>query len=193
LDQLFEQFLGNPVVLAVLLFVAPFVLEEAAILAGAALAAAGELPTAVAFAAVTVGMFVSDWLLYGLGAVAGRSRRIRGWIGEANLARGQGFLDRGVVPAALLARLVPWLLFPIFVASGFLNVGFRRFALVNAAIAAIYIVVLFFGVYGVNLVLFDLLQGWGWLGVIVLFAGIILLTRWAARRYKLPEDSGDGP
>jgi membrane protein DedA with SNARE-associated domain len=189
LDQLLEQFLGNPFVLAALLFAAPFVLEEAAILAGAALAAAGELPTGVAFAAVTVGMVVSDWCLYAAGAIAGRSRRIRRWIGEESIERGQRLLSRGAIPAALLARLVPWLLFPIFVASGFLGVGFRRFALVNAAIAAVYIVVLFFGVYGINLVIFDLMDGWGWLAVAGLIVGVVLLSRWSARRYKSLGDS----
>jgi membrane protein DedA with SNARE-associated domain len=184
LEQLLEQYLGDPVVLAGLLFVAPFVLEEAAILTGAALAAAGELPTGVALAAVASGMVVSDWLLYALGAVAGRSRRIRGWIGEDSIGRGQRLLERGALPAALLARLIPWLLFPIFVASGFLGVGFRRFALVNAGIASVYIVVLFFGVYGLNLVIFDLLDGWGWVAVAILLACVVALSRWAGRRYR---------
>ena len=184
LEQLLDQYLGNPYVLAALLFLAPFVLEEAAILTGAALAAAGELPTAIALAAVAIGMVVSDWLLYALGAVAGRSRRMRRWIGEDSIARGQRLLERGAVPAALLARLIPWLLFPIFVASGFLGVGFRRFALVNAGIAVVYIAVLFFGVYGLNLVIFDLLEGWGWAVVALLLACVVALSRWAARRYR---------
>jgi pimeloyl-ACP methyl ester carboxylesterase len=56
LEQLLEDYLGNPAVLSVLLFLAPFVLQEAAVLAAAALAAAGELPTAVALGAVSAGM-----------------------------------------------------------------------------------------------------------------------------------------
>jgi membrane protein DedA with SNARE-associated domain len=184
LEQLLDQYLGNPYVLAALLFLAPFVLEEAAILTAAALAAAGELSTSIALAAVAIGMVVSDWLLYALGAIAGRSRRIRGWIGEESIARGQRLLERGALPAALLARLIPWLLFPIFVASGFLGVGFRRFALVNAGIAVVYIAVLFFGVYGLNLVIFDLLEGWGWAVVALLLACVVALSRWAARRYR---------
>ncbi len=184
LEQLLEDYLGNPGVLSVLLFLAPFVLEEAAVLAAAALAAAGELPTAVALGAVSAGMVVSDWALYGLGAVAGRSARIRGWVGEESIARGRRLLERGVAPAGLLARLVPWLLFPVFVASGFLGVGFRRFALVNLGIAAVYILVLFFGIYGLNLVIFDWLHGWGWAVVAALLLGVVLLSRWAARRFR---------
>lgn len=45
--------------------------------------------------------------------------------------------------AGLLARGVSRLLFPIFVNSGFLSVRFRRFALVNAAIALVYTIAVF--------------------------------------------------
>lgn len=190
MESLFEQFLGNPLVLAALLFLGPFVLEEVAIFTGAALAAAGELPPAVALAALGLGTVVSDWALYAAGAIAGRSGRIRSWIGEETILRGRKLLSRGVVAGALTARLVPWLLLPVFVASGFLGIGFRRFALVNAIIATVYIAALFFGVYGFNLVLFDILGGWGWFAVIACAVGIVLLSRKAARRYRERVDDG---
>lgn len=77
MDALIEQHLGNPLVLAALLFVATFVLEEAAILLAAGLAAAGEMTSGLALASLCAGMVVSDWCLYGLGALAGSNRRIR--------------------------------------------------------------------------------------------------------------------
>lgn len=183
MEALIEQYLGNPLVLALLLFLAPFVLEEAAILTGAGLAASGEMPTWLALTAISTGMVVSDWTLYALGALAGRSRRIRGWIDGDALARGRRLLDRGAWPAGLLARLIPWLLFPIFVASGFLGVGFRRFALVNGLIAAVYILALFFGVFGLNLMLFEWLGNWAWAVLALLLVLVVVASRWAARRY----------
>ncbi|SCY68558.1 DedA family protein [Paracoccus tibetensis] len=191
MEALIEQYLGNPAVLALLLFLAPFVLEEAAILTGAALAASGEMSAALALAAISTGMIVSDWTLYAIGALAGRSRRIRGWIDAATLLRGRQLLDRGAWPAGLLARLIPWLLFPIFVASGFLGVGFRRFALINGLIAAVYILVLFFGVFGLNLVLFDWLGNWAWAVMALLLIVVVAAGRWAARRY-LAKDAASG-
>lgn len=191
MEALIEQYLGNPAVLALLLFLAPFVLEEAAILTGAALAASGEMSMALALAAISTGMIVSDWTLYAIGALAGRSRRIRGWIDAATLSRGRQLLDRGAWPAGLLARLIPWLLFPIFVASGFLGVGFRRFALINGLIAAVYILVLFFGVFGLNLVLFDWLGNWAWAVVALLLVAVVAAGRSAARRY-LGKDAAKG-
>ncbi|MBM3605399.1 MAG: hypothetical protein FJX25_11800 [Alphaproteobacteria bacterium] len=189
MQTLIEQHLGNPLVLALLLFLGPFVLEEAAILAAAALAAAGEMSAALALGAVAVGIVVSDWSLYALGALAGRSRRIRGWLDPAQLARGHRLLHKGAFPAGLLARLIPWLLFPVFVASGFLGVGFRRFALINGMIALVYVVVLFLGALGLNIVLLDWLGNWAWAVAGLLLLAVILGGRWIARRYFPAEDA----
>lgn len=189
MQALIDQHLGNPLILAALLFLTPFVLEEAAILAAAALVASGDMAAGLALGAVALGIVVSDWSLYALGALAGRSRRIRAWIDPAQLVRGHRLLHRGAVPAGLLARLIPWLLFPVFVASGFLGVGFRRFAAINGAIALVYVVVLFFGALGLNVVLLDWLGNWAWAVVGVLLLALILGGRWAARRYFPVDDA----
>ena len=193
MDGLIEQHLGNPVLLAVLLFLGPYILEEAAIFAGAALAAAGELPVPVVLAVLGAGMVSSDWLLFALGAIAGRNERLRRWIGEETIARGSLLLGRGALAAAISARLVPWLLLPIFVASGFLGVGFVRFAAINLAVSVAYIGVMFFGVYGINLVLFDLLQQWGWAVAGLTVVLLVWLSRRLARRYRAggPGSSGE--
>ena len=187
MEVLFKQYLGEPYVLGVLLFAAPFVLEEAAILMGGALAADGELPEGAVLLILLAGVIVSDWLLYGIGAAAGSSARVRAFVGEENVARGGRLLRRGMLEAALLAHLVPWLLFPIFVACGFLRVGFARFAIVNAPIAVVYVNVLYWGVYGMNLVLFEWLDDWGYAVAAGLVVIAMLASRRLARRYSDPE------
>lgn len=182
-EALIEQHLGNPLVLAALLFVATFVLEEAAILLGAGLAASGEMTSGLALASLGAGMVISDWCLYGVGALAGRNRRIAGWVSRDRLDQGRHLLRRSTLAAALLARLVPWLLFPIFVASGFLRVGFRRFALVNSAIALVYVPVVFYGAFGLYAVLMDWLGDWAWLAGAAVLLAILWGGRRAARRY----------
>lgn len=184
MDAWFIHFLGHPVVLTGLLFLAPFVLEEAAILSGAGLAAAGELPALVALIALYAGTVVSDWALYALGAAAGRSARVRSWIPENYIRHGHDILHRGVLGAALVARLVPWLLFPVFVASGFLSVGFARFAAVNAVIAFVYVNVLYWSIYGLDLLLFEIFDEWGWVAVLVLIVVVIAISRRVSRRYR---------
>lgn len=191
MELLIERHLDNPFILAGLLFLATFVLEEAAILLAAGLAAAGELGTAVAVAAVGSGVIVSDWLLYALGALAGRSRRIAGWISPGQLAQGRRMLSRSVLLAGLLARLIPWLLFPVFVASGFVRVGFGRFALSNGAIALVYVLGLFFGAFELYELLLARLGNWAWL----CGAGLLLAMLWGGRRaarHYLSEDDSAG-
>jgi membrane protein DedA with SNARE-associated domain len=182
-EDLIAQNIGNPLVLVLLLFLATFVLEEAAILIAAGLAAAGELPGSLALLALIAGIIVSDWCLYGLGALALRSAIIARWVSSARIEQGRGLLQRSTLAAGLIARTIPWLLFPIFVASGFLGVGFRRFALINAAIALIYVLALFYGAFGLASVLIEWAGGWAWL----FGAGLLLVMLWGgralARRY----------
>ncbi len=191
LELLLQTYAQQPAILLLLLFLAPFVLEEAAIVAGAALAAAGQLPAAAVVAALFAGMVISDWMLYALGAGAGQSSRVRGWVGAGNIEYGRRLLSRGMLPAAVSARLVPWLLLPVFVASGFVQVGFGRFAAINAGIALVYTNVLFWGIYGFNLVLFDTLAQWGWVAVAALAAAILLATRAVAKRLGGRRDDQD--
>lgn len=186
MDALIEQYLGNPLVLAALLFLANFVMEEGAIIAGAGLAAAGEIRTDLALVALVTGNIVSDLALYGIGALAATSGLVRRWVDGAMLERGRRLLDRGVWPAAILARVLP----PIFMASGFVRVDFRRFAIANGVVAAAYTVALFYGAFGINLVLFDLLGNWAWLAIAGLVAGVVWLGhRFTVRYFAL--DKGD--
>lgn len=178
MQTLIEQNLGNPLFLAALLFAATFVLEEAAILIAAGLAASDEMGTGLALASVGAGIVISDWSLYGLGALAVRNRRVAAWVSQTRVDQGRRLLHRSTLAAGLLARTIPWLLFPIFVASGFLRVGFRRFALINAAIALIYVLAVFYGAVGLYTVLLEWLGGWTW----AVGAAVLLAILWAGRR-----------
>jgi len=183
MEALIEQNLGNPLLLAALLFAATFVLEEAAILLAAGLAAAGEMPPGLALASVGSGMIVSDWCLYGLGALAARNRHIAEWLSQDRLQQGRNLLHRSTFAAGLLARIIPWLLFPIFVASGFLRVGFRRFAIINAAIALVYVVAVFYGAFGLYAVLMARLGDWAWLAGAAVLLAVLWGGRALGRRY----------
>lgn len=167
MTDLVAHYSSQPAVLLAILFLAPFVLEEAAILAAAGIATAGLLSPLAAFLPLLLGVIASDWFLFGLGHLAIRIGRVREWIGERRLARGRRLLQgRGALAAAVTARLVPWLLPPIFVASGLLGVRFSTFALTNGAVALVYTPVLFVLVYVFNTLMIERFSQWGWVGVI---------------------------
>lgn len=177
MEAFIQQSLGNPALLAVLLFFATFVMEEVAIFVAAGLAASGELNTAFALASLIGGMITSDWCLYGVGAMARRHERIARWVSPQKLEQGQILLGRSTLVAGLLARIVPWLLAPVFMASGFLRVGFRRFALVNATIAVVYIPFLFFGAFSLYASLLERLGIWA----LAVAAAVVVLILWGVR------------
>lgn len=183
-DEALSAAADDPWLQAALLFLGTFVLEEAALMAGALLAAAGELPAVAALAALYLGMIVSDWALYGLGAAAARSARLRAWLGPERLARGRQLLGSNLTSALAAARLVPWLLFPILVACGFLRVGALRFAAIDALIALPYTAILFWLLTGFNILLFEHLQRWGWAAAVALILVTVVAIRWRGWRRR---------
>lgn len=151
-------------------------------MAGAMLAAAGQLPSLLALAVLYAGIVVSDWALFALGRLAAWLPWARRRIGEDSLAHGRRLLSENITGALLTARLVPWLLFPVFCACGFLGVSFARFALVNAVIALVYASLLFWALLLFDSLLLSHLQGWGWAVAAAMILGLLLLKRHLARR-----------
>ena len=93
--ELISRYSSQPAILILILFFAPFVLEEAAILAAAVIATANLLSPQVAFLPLLLGIVASDWFLFCLGRLASRFGRIRAWIGGRRLAQGRELLGRG--------------------------------------------------------------------------------------------------
>jgi len=108
----------GPLLLALLLFAATFVLEDAAILAGTALAAEGALPAELAFTALALGIVTGDLGLYLLGRLAGRTGPVRRLRAGPRGRRAEAWLRARLVPAVLFSRLVPGLRLPTYVAAG---------------------------------------------------------------------------
>ncbi len=148
---------------------------------------------AVVLLVVTAGMIVSDWALFWAGVRAAKSTRLKEWIGAASIAHGKKLLYRGVVSAVITARLVPWLLLPIMTASGFVGAKFRRFWPVNALCAVVFVNVLFWCIYGFNLVLFSAFDSWGWQLALGLGAIVLAVNYHVARRLERRNRAGASP
>lgn len=179
---------GDHVLQLVLLFAATFVAEEAALIGGAGLAASDELPAVAAAAAVFGGIVVSDWAFYGLGQLGRRVPWFRRRLDNALLERGRRHLAGDLPLALLVARLVPGLVYPIFISCGFLGIGFRRFVVLNLLIALPYTLLLFGGTLLLGELLFAYLEDWGWLVLAAFAVAVVLLLRWRGRRSGEPPD-----
>ena len=153
---------SNPWAIAIAIIIATFVLEDAATIAGALLAASGVIAPLAALAALFIGIFAGDLGLYGLGAAA----RTRGWarrlIGERRMIKGRTWLKRRYIAALLGARFMPGFRLPTYSASGFLGLPFWPFAAVAAAAGLLWTALVFSLVYTFGLMIVEKLGVWRW-------------------------------
>jgi membrane protein DedA with SNARE-associated domain len=167
----------------VALFLAPFVHENVAIVTTAILIAAHQLPRWLAIASVYGGMTSSDLALYGLGALARRSpwaRRL--FLGRGSLRLGN-LMRAHLGKTVILARLVPGMIFPTYVACGWIGLPFRRFSVFCLASAAIYLPVTLTLAQAYGRATTEYLGYWAWVGLIVpLIAAGFIGSQVLARR-----------
>jgi membrane protein DedA with SNARE-associated domain len=60
-------------------------------------------------------------------------------IAKVDLDKAKAWLDKHLLVAVATSHLMPWVLFPTFVAFGWFELPFRRFALTSALFATIYV------------------------------------------------------
>lgn len=167
----------SPLAIALAIVLATFVLEDAAIIGAALLAASGMISVPLAFSALTLGIFVGDLGLYGLGRAARTHAWSRNRIGEHRIAQGRDWLGQRLVLSLLAARFIPGSRLPTYAASGFLAVPFSRFALVTGGAGIVWTGL----VFGVTLMLgapvLMALGPWKWLAGAVLLVTLIAIPR----------------
>jgi membrane protein DedA with SNARE-associated domain len=133
----------DPWVLLPTLALITFLLEDAAIAAGVALALNGTIGWPAAFAAVAGGIAIGDLGLYGLGRLAVRIPALRRRLNNAPFQRAGTALEGRLMAAVLVARVVPGLRFVTYTAAGLLGVSFPRFAALVCAAVTVWTAGLF--------------------------------------------------
>jgi len=135
------QMLAPAAVVAVL-FVATFVLEDVATVAGGLLAGQMTVGGAEALAAVLAGTVAGDLALYAVGRWFGRSAfaaRLRARSG----GRGEALIRRRGLFAVVVARFIPGTRLPVFFASGVVGMGAVPVALTLTATTLVWTPALF--------------------------------------------------
>jgi membrane protein DedA with SNARE-associated domain len=152
------------------LFLLPFAHEDVAILGGSLLVVEHQLPVGLALLSLYGGIVTSDFAIYGLGALMRRSPRIRRMLLSPRIDRLGHWLGSHTPEIVMMARLLPGLMFPLYLTCGLYRVSLLQFGLTTVLSAAIYlpIVFLLFSTFGAA-VLSDL-GYWAWILAIVIFA-----------------------
>ena len=147
LAEMLRSLSEQPLLLASLIVLATFILEDAATIAAALLAAQGFIDPIHSLTALFVGIVLGDLGLYALGRYAASHPGAIKWAGEKRLKRGRDWMHHRLAPALLGARFLPGMRLPTYIASGFLKVSFIRFAMIAIAAVALWTSIIFAVVY----------------------------------------------
>jgi membrane protein DedA with SNARE-associated domain len=129
---------GDPAWLLGGILLATFVLEDAATIAAALLAAQGLVDPTLAVAVLCAGTGAGDIGLHLAGRWARRHRWVARQCARPAVARAADWLSRRRWPALILARFVPGLRLPTYLASGLLGVPLAGCAMVIAAATVLW-------------------------------------------------------
>ena len=156
------------------LFFATFLHEGVALASGALVIVNDGAPAIWVALSLFAVIVAGDCGIYGLGALARRSVWARGIIAGVDLKQTEHWLNRHMLAAVMTCRVVPGLLFPTFIAFGWFNISFRRFALTSIAVSAIYTPLALFLLTRFGAVVMPYFAHRHWL--LWLLAGLILAT-----------------
>jgi membrane protein DedA with SNARE-associated domain len=139
--------------LYLVLFLAPFLQEDAAVIGAAAASAAGEGRPIAIFLAVLLGLTVSDVWKYWVGRASHRWAWAKRAAATARVANVADQVSRRLGAALTIARFIPGTRIPLYIACGYFRLSFARFAALIVVSGALYIGVAFAAAYGLGALL----------------------------------------
>lgn len=126
----------------VMLAAATLVSEDAATLAGGAMVAAQGMSAASAVLWLTIGIWVGDLALFGIGRLARRFAPAARWVdrrwSREQIRSVESRFERGAAMAIVTSRFLPGTRVLLYVASGVLQVRALTFAMSAAAAALVW-------------------------------------------------------
>lgn len=171
----------SPLLQAVAVILATFILEDAATIFAAMAVADGRLSTAVALIALYIGIVLGDLGLYGLGRVAARIPRLVRLIPPARGEVVRAWLSGRVFRVVLVSRFLPGLRLPTYTTCGFLGADLRRFLLAALVATSIWTTMLFALSLHLGHFLIEHYGAWRWVGAGGLALALIVIGRLAGR------------
>lgn len=162
----------DPWLIWILLFAITFVLEDAAIIAGALAAADGLIGTWGTVITLYLGIVLSDFALYGTGWMAQRNAWVRSKLEHKHVADAAKWMGRRMILAIIVSRCLPTMRLPTYTACGLFGLSFTKFATTVVFIVGTWTLFLFFVVKVFGMEVLDRAGPYKWpliIGLLILF------------------------
>jgi len=180
------QFIGGmmnaPATILLLIIAATFVLEDAATVAVGMLAAHGTVSIELALLGLVLGTIIGDFGLHLIGRWASESRHTRKLRKKRKIAHAEAWLERRQLSALALARFIPGLRLPTFVASGVLKFPLFRTLAVLSVVTLIWTPALFWLSHSI-MVAAETIGLIGWILAGLLLVSALIAPRIAERHF----------
>jgi membrane protein DedA with SNARE-associated domain len=172
--------LHHPVLQAIAIILGTFILEDAATVLAAMQADEGKLSTALALAALYVGIMLGDLGLYGLGWLSARVPLVARYLPPLRTEAVRAWLRGRVFKVVLISRFLPGMRLPTYTTCGFVGADLRQFT-TAVVLATICWTSLLFGIsLRIGQVLIDHFGAWRWAGAAGFAVFIIVAGRLTA-------------
>lgn len=184
-----EALVHDPLLLAAVLALSTLLTEDGTLIAGSLLVGSGMAPAPLAITAIALGITLGDVGLYGLGALARKSRFLRSRLPLKRAAGLKRWLRGKRTPVLFFSRFLPGTRLPTYLAFGFLRLPLMHFSVVMALASAVWVTAMVLFVSEIQ----KAFAGLGTVpavaaGLVVAFL-VIALARRAAQRSKFAEVS----
>ena len=173
----------DPVLLVAAIIIATFILEDAATIAAALLAADGIVPVPLALGALLIGIILGDIGLYALGRLAARNSWVRRQLQRRAAVDLGRWMGKRIFPVVCSARFVPGARFPSYTASGMLGLSFWHFTLAAVIATSLWTILSFSVIFFLGNYFHEWLGPWRWLIGGLLVGGLLLFAR-VPRRHR---------
>jgi membrane protein DedA with SNARE-associated domain len=169
LYQYLLNFADSEFVLAIVVLLTTFILEDMATSVASLLSVNGYIDPVLAVISLMCGIVLGDLSLYWFGRLARRWAWAKALLAKKGLKKARGFIGQRVVLAVLLARFVPGMRLPTYSAMGLLSADFRVFALTVVFAVGVWTVTLFTLIYSAGQAFIDSFHMYRWYGFVLLF------------------------
>lgn len=170
----------SPLLQAVAIILATFILEDAATVLAAMEAAQGSISIAVALSSLFVGIVLGDLGLYGMGRLAAHIPWVERRLPPRRTAAIHGWLRGRVFKVVFISRFLPGLRLPTYTTCGFVGADLRQFTLAAVVATTCWTSMLFGVSLRVGQFLLNHFGAWRWLGAAGFVVFVIIAGRLAA-------------